>query len=478
MRSVQTSLLLSLLAGCGQILGVDEYHVPSTALDATTPDAARLDAGPPGVDPPDAAPEAGPLDLGPRDAGPLDAGRHAPNVLVGCGRLLYGEETCGTCMETSCCAEAIACANDPVCASTQGCYSRCASGDSDCRATCNGSIPYDVPAERALERCLVLKCVEPCQVECGGSLPLERARAFRGMPSCCEAERQLWSSGAAYKWQECQRSCFWPQLDSTPGVDACQCLTNNPGAEAPAAALVECAKLSRTPGPDWSCVGHVEWPRLREPESIQLHVSLIELLTSVAVPDITLSACGGYDACATPLSPPVITDAGGKATLTFAQRIPSFPDFYSYLRMVGPKIPETLYHFQSPAPIRQSRWDARSVLPLTTVKGLYDQAGEPQDPTRGSVGVQIWDCNPMPAAGIRVELQEAARVLYSNERGGVDPQANATSGTGHALVLNVKPGTVRVTFTHVASEQTVATFDVLVRAGAVTIAVTSPTPMP
>jgi hypothetical protein len=463
MCSARMSFLFTLLAGCGQVLGVGEYTItPNDRLDASTPDAEPFVTNPM---------DAAPLDAMLPDATLPDPGPQPP---AACGSVGVAGPACAACANTLCCTELASCTGNDVCRKTYECYADCAEGDQICRGKCNAAIPYDVPAERALERCLAVRCEKTCQVGCGSLLPLQRAQRFRLRPGCCDAEKAMRADDAAYAWQECQSSCFWPRVDSAPGVDTCGCPTSTPEAKAVAEVLASCAVQVQMPEVDWSCLGSVQWPAL-PPGGVELRTRVIKLVSNAPLPGVKVRACGGYDGeCNDPVSEVGLTDDAGVATLAIERPSLGGLDFYRYLLITGPEIPDTLYYFQAPAPIRQTRWDARAVLTNDLLRQFYEPAEVTRDPELGSIGVLAMDCNPRPAAGVQIVSDKpAAKVLYPR-LSAPDKNATTTDETGQALLLNVLPGTVVLSFS--LGEKTFAQLPVQVRPGGVTIVVTSPMP--
>ncbi len=108
---------------------------------------------------------------------------------------------------------------------------------------------------------------------------------------------------------------------------------------------------------------------------------------------------------------------------------------------------------------------------------VYQMAGLTSDPSKGTLLVDLYDCNPPPTAqhigaGATIEAPLGARVVYQNPSFQPDPSLDATTVAGSAVILGVTPGTVDVVV-H-AGDVTYRSWPVQVFAGARTISIRHP----
>jgi hypothetical protein len=121
-KSFGTGAILFMLAGCGQILGVDDYRIRANP---------KADAG---------SPEAG-----------------APSLSD------FKSRGCGECVLTNCAGALTGCAGDEPCSSWEFCMAHCAPGNGACENDCYVRAGKTDPAMGSVEMCTLQYCYNACQ---------------------------------------------------------------------------------------------------------------------------------------------------------------------------------------------------------------------------------------------------------------------------------------------------------------------------
>ena len=100
-------------------------------------------------------------------------------------------------------------------------------------------------------------------------------------------------------------------------------------------------------------------------------------------------------------------------------------------------------------PVFESYTVTEKVLTQAGSDALYQAAGVTADPSKGSLYVELYDCNLPPHAsspgpGITIEGPADAHVVYFDDNGQPDPSLTATSSYAGALILGATAGTVDI----------------------------------
>jgi hypothetical protein len=95
--------------------------------------------------------------------------------------------------------------------------------------------------------------------------------------------------------------------------------------------------------------------------------------------------------------------------------------------------------------------DVPSAPVLMVTQGIFDTLGSlaqvSQDPTKGWVGVQVFDAANMPVAGVVVTSSPAGTVKYNGANGTPSRTATMTDVDGIAYIFNVTAGSVTISAT-------------------------------
>jgi len=92
--------------------------------------------------------------------------------------------------------------------------------------------------------------------------------------------------------------------------------------------------------------------------------------------------------------------------------------------------------------------DVPSAPVLMVTQGIFDTLGslaqQNQDPTKGWVGVQVFDAANLPVAGATVTSSPAGTVKYNGSSGTPSRDATVTGADGIAYIFNVTAGSVTI----------------------------------
>ncbi len=225
---------------------------------------------------------------------------------------------------------------------------------------------------------------------------------------------------------------------------------------------------------DWSCVGHVEWPK-SDGKPITATAVFLDFQTQAPIAGAAVLACAKDDPdCAAPHDQGV-TDAAGKVTLTAPGGEIGFDGFVR--ASVAGYVTNTFFFGQPLAASPQTGANFY-LFADASFAGLLGLVGEQADPTRGHFAITAEDCAPKPAAGLTVaaDAADASSSTYYVDGKVPSKTAAKTDASGGAAVLNLPPGPVTITTKLVVTQETLGAFAAFVRAGEISSVVLPPTP--
>jgi hypothetical protein len=384
-------LLLALAsAGCGQLLGVNDYVVDQS--DGGAPD------GHVGVQP--------------------DAG-DSPGPAEQFGPFRYTDHDCGRCVEQSCAPEAEACNGELACAAFAQCLALCDADDPACRGRCAGIAgAYDAPQTVALQQCEARYC-EACN---GQKVTFEACDTCL-VTQCPDAVEAAAVGGDPAALEAC-----------TTGVGDCRSVCNR--------ADMSCLGYVDWPQPDTNqlsfTVGLVErstgYP--------------------VAGRPVEACVEGGQLRCGAVTPGAVTTPNLLGALFEFSDRDPIYEDrFFGHLWMEdtdGLFFNQLLYFFPHPRRSGAARgilWKRTDTLNMyaSNIPGGFD-------PTRGLVAFETRSCNDKAAPGVSFEVIDSAghQVLYGFPPVATRTSTDATFGI--VFIANLEPGFHTIEGTYTDSE--------------------------
>jgi hypothetical protein len=407
------------ISGCGQILGVDEYHVAQKA---------------------------------PENTG---------NTVCG---LSYGTNACAACARTTCCDEATACAANAACNAYETCLGACPRGDAACRARCGIDHPSGTAAEvSALSACLVTHCETDCGLTCGAlagwAVEPDAAAAFQTCmaSNSCDPVRACASSVDCDAATRCFAAC--PTNDC---IDTCMASRGaDPAWWFPDATVSDATSTfvgfarARTAcaadaGGYWECVGHVSWPSVQVANTT-IQTVVVDASNKTAHSGIDVEACGQLDLACTPPWAAGQTDSAGRVSLD----VPALGA--GYLKLISPTTVDSYNYWGFP--LTHARYvfgpgrsgAAKSGISIFTTDALA-MLGQPiaavdagtADPNRGTVAVVVEDCLAAVAAGVEVTLSTADSKTIAFSVGG-SPTVPVTDSSGALVFINVPLGPLTVT---------------------------------
>jgi len=455
-KAVGLAAALAGLVGCRQILGLD-----------VTPDAS---AGP--------AVEAG----SPADAG-YDAG------VLGCG-LPATAPSCDTCSRANCCNQSTACAADTMfCAPYETCLGAC-NGDPACRSQC--TIDHPVPATNsapvsALSACLAAHCEKECGLGCGAFAGyFSEPDAAAACQSCiqqnaCQHARACGSSAQCDAFWRCFLAC--PTLDCKQACVAAE----DAGLTAFRPLFQDFSGTCSTAcgfGSYWACVGHIGYPVASK--MVTWTDWVYDVATQMPVADASVSICNNCP-CPTPSFPVLAqgqTDPNGFFTLQFPLTLAPSGQAQSLCVQTSAAGYMTTFFYPG-FPFSEPSSSIKDSLEPNVSLGLvlFTAANEEQDlvglggtydPSRGMLAAGVFDCLINAADGVTVSVasNDPLIVPVGAIDGGADAGPTALSGglpgTGHAVFLNVAPGSYVVTARPPGFDKPIDSVTVNVAAGTLT----------
>jgi hypothetical protein len=230
-----------------------------------------------------------------------------------------------------------------------------------------------------------------------------------------------------------------------------------------------CQPKPPPPDPTWGCIGHVPVPE--GGAMVEVTVQLLDLLTSMPVPGLTVQLCNKYDPpCASPLEIGLTPDAQGNVTVTVAS------DFEGYLLVEGAGYLNTLVFLD---PLAQPKNEAVLIVSTSEEAGLASAAAVTLNPDGGLLIVRTANCEYDPSAGVSVTLAPSdMQTGFYVINNGLSTSATQTDTSGNAGFVNVTPGTPTITGTLGPGGEELGQITTLVRAGSLTFQILRPTPTP
>lgn len=439
-----------LAAGCGQILGVDDFRA----------------APPPS-----------------RNTGDGDAAARVTGALFD-----FDRAGCSACTMKYCEPEARACVAEPTCQDFWSCRAACAPDDLTCENTCRTrSWPWGGGAYRArqtgeFEACLA----QHCESTCTTSHVLGQADCARcAATSCTDVDWQKHAASVAVQHLEaCDASCVGLTLQDELRLSACGC-DQAPDATAEAIALwgarrrcmaATCAAPCLEQ--DLDCIEKVTRPpALQDP--ILYRLVAYSFADRMAVSGATAKACALTDPdCTNPRVAPTQLDNQGVAEFPMVYQS-TFEPFANHLEVVVDGYRNLL--FEVP-PIAQNLtvWWPVSSLPklVNLLSSLGISAGDAS--TDSFLVVIASDCSGRTLPGLKI-----GGSLMAEAGGSVTPlvphypasaSTSETGSIGIAIFTNVPPGPVQIETT--LRGRFHSNVQALVVGGGSTLVGLAPTPKP
>jgi hypothetical protein len=220
--------------------------------------------------------------------------------------------------------------------------------------------------------------------------------------------------------------------------------------------------------PKWGCIGHVDPPK--GGMMIKVTIKVVDLVSTAPVTSATVKLCSKYDPpCNSPLGIPTV-GSDGTVTATIAS------DFQGYFDVQAKGYLTSLAFVD--ATVTNTNSDIQ-LIPQTAGVTLAKGAGVTIDPGAGIILARTTDCTGSASAGVSVSIFPSVKETgFYTIAAGVSPGATATDNAGNAGFVNVAPGTPTLTATRGPGGQEIGKVTTLVRAGAVTYQLMSPTPTP
>jgi hypothetical protein len=445
------------LAACRQVLGIGDQPNPPPATDASTGTVADAAGG-------DAA----------------DAGDGAA-VQTSAGGYHVTSEACARCLDTSCTAELLRCNASPLCDAHERCFFACDPGDVACHTGCPWGFIQTLghpTADDAIMACRASKCGDACGIGCGGDsvFPSAACETCAGS-SCCDEQR------ACLQSVECLEVSQECACGETAGcAQACQAQFE--AGLSPNAAYTSCVSSSCatacTTGATFQCLDHpAPAPTARSVAPITVDIGFSDAEPPYApFAGITIKACDKSDpTCKATAIDVQTTGADGRAILRIAN--PTNGGFDGYLDVSGGDVyPELVYlPFLPESTTWPNHW-AFTQQEIVTFAQLALSGRPPLDPARGLVAATLYDCHMYYAPGVQVSVSTAdsASSTCFLVNGLPDCSLSVTSSEATAFVTNVPPGLAKLTATLQATGQTIATRNIVVRAGVSTFVYAVPWP--
>lgn len=221
----------------------------------------------------------------------------------------------------------------------------------------------------------------------------------------------------------------------------------------------------------WDCLGAVEPPAFEAGEA-QVVFTVADFPGGGGIADLTLDVCAVDDVdCASPFDSGV-TSADGVVDVAVPTDAPS------YFQVLGDGIAPSLFFRRGEAPPSDPFEVEIGGLSPGTLTAFAGVVGAANDPERGHLVLTGRDCNAELAAGLQFEVDTADEVSTTAYLDGALPSTDTTETdvSGRAGVLDVPPGPVVVRSILAETGETVATREVFVRPGHITLIGMIPTP--
>jgi hypothetical protein len=405
--------------------------------------------------------------------------------------VLYSSRSCRDCVDAHCGDPAIACAQEPACAEMAKCLAQCnGPNDHPCRGQCNLSIPRtpefaDVVACEAKESCG--DCAASVVVRGNGAC--DECLAIL----CPDSADALSRSPAALHRDICKKDCTEgsaaPSADG--GVPAPDCSCDPSGDITSLDAVNRCVtgpcNDKCNPAVDWSCLGHVQWPRPAPAlGKLELHLSVVDAtnFSSPLLPSFQVMACSPLDLpCNAPLTKATGTDS--RAILSINAQ--SFGGFFDHLLVTStdPDPVGALLYFYPPVR-RSPAWSARRIVTKAFAQSTLVPLGiVPDWATKGGIVWSVTSClGPLAfAEGVTVSATPDAPGSASDVPvyyfvGSGLSLAPPTSTLGVGAIINIDGGAWTLKASTIVNGKTVSigSYPVGVVTGKITHVTMAPAP--
>lgn len=223
--------------------------------------------------------------------------------------------------------------------------------------------------------------------------------------------------------------------------------------------------------PVWGCLGHVTLPPAASGQ-FTATIHLRDLITGAPIPGVSGRVCEKLDVtCQMPLGAEVT--AGDSGDL----RLPVPGGFAGYVEMRAPDKMPGIYFFNPPVDADREV-PAVPLLDQNLVAQLAMLNGRDLSADRGHVLLGGYDCQHMPAQGMRLATDDADATSSDFYVVNNVPKAGAmaTDSSGRGGFINLKPGIVTLTASLLADSRKIATVSLYVRAGTITYTSIVPSP--
>ncbi len=363
------------------------------------------------------------------------------------GPVEYAAPECGTCVDGTCTEARDACLADPTCKQLYRCIAKCAPDAPSCRAECERKDPIGAaqPVYLALDGCRRASCTPACLEGAGFGAFLEDGCGC--LDATCGAEEL-----ACVRSGDCERRLACISL--RPDPDSYVECVNAHGGAVEATAVLDCFKRTSCdacpiPTGTTSCKGKFQYARARTP-SVTFTLGITPFDTEPRVNGATVVACApGRCSPCVPAAGPVGT-VDGRATL----EVPILEGAFDGCFAVTPpatvgdagtpndKLPTLVFAGRR---IRQNESILETIsLPEYVFAYFAASFGKSPDPSRGHVIVSLHDCIWGRVQGATIEVDEGGKddetVLAYLQGTEVALGATATTASGTAGIMNVKPG--------------------------------------
>jgi len=399
--------------------------------------------------------------------------------IAGVSELQSASAACASCMTASCGDEEGACRESTGCSERLDCELACSPDDVSCRTGCAES---EVGAAIGpVDACAETRCSAPCAHACGDLLPITppasaQACAACVSQQCCDVASACGASAECRAGIECARAASVPDA-----IETCQ-VALHPTGTAASTALTQCVKEDCDEecafGNDWSCLGAVAPPPATTSTIQGTLVVLNGSAQSDGVPGLQVRACYITDeACSSPETPSMTTDASGSVTLMLPTQSQSgLAGFLGYFEVTDPK-GQYLTAIAIPGfPLTQTGFSQSFiVISLADAQTLAQAVHRSYDPTTGSLIVTATDCayETTPGATYKLDDTGPETLLVYPAYGLPSLTTTKTDATGVAIVAFLPPGAGTVTASN-DQKQITSKSPFFTRANAVTLLLAPP----
>jgi hypothetical protein len=305
---------------------------------------------------------------------------------------------------------------------------------------------------------------------------------------------ELFGTDSASGCQKClldnQSACSASQAcaESEPCQDAVRCLQSGPNPDrflacqlAHAGGSVDSLLMALDPcsvqcalGAQWSCVGQVR--PVTNPGDTTVRLSFGNYFDSTSPTGMTVQVCNPVDVtCSSPTSSATTNDAG-VVTVPIPGNVAGAATI-GYLQLSGGGVvPELLYWG---FPLSEPSWILGTYTATpANISSIEAALGIQPVPQRAGVIISVQDCSGTGsgAPGVRLSFEtsppsdaKTTQVIYNQSSLGTFAAEPAmTDLTGLAMILNVVPGTIKVTATPVGFDRPSTVVSAITRANTIT----------